>query len=213
MYRIIPKINCSTPDIKSKALIELKNTCIQCNGCALAKTRTSVVFADGCSNAPIMLIGEAPGADEDATGIPFVGRAGQLLNTFLKEAGLNRENNIYICNTVKCRPPQNRVPTNEEKSACKAYLLGQIAIVQPKIILLCGATAAETFIKEDFRVTQLRGKWLNIFDKIETMVIFHPSYLLRNQSEEENSPRWLFRKDLLNIKRKLIEIENKNGSN
>lgn len=208
MHHAIPKVICATPKIKELALKELENTCKQCNGCNLAVTRTSVVFADGNPDAKIMLIGEAPGADEDTVGKPFIGKAGQLLNQFLADAGFDRHNDIYICNTVKCRPPQNRVPSNEEKSACKAYLYGQIAIIKPKIILLCGATAAELFIKEDFRVTELRGKWLNIFDNIDTMVIFHPSYLLRNHSFEEGTPRWLMAKDLLNIRRKLIELEN-----
>lgn len=211
MHHAIPKVICATPEIKELALNELENTCKQCNGCALFDTRTSVVFSDGNPSAKIMLIGEAPGADEDSIGVPFVGKAGQLLNQFLIDAGLDRQKDIYICNTVKCRPPQNRVPTNEEKAACKAYLYGQIAIVNPKIILLCGATAAELFIKEEFRVTELRGKWLNVFDNVDTMVIYHPSYLLRNHSMEEGTPRWFMAKDLLNIKRKLIEIEKENG--
>ena len=207
MHQSIPNIKCATSEIKAKSLTELENTCKQCNCCKLANTRTSTVFSDGNPDAKIMIIGEAPGADEDATGIPFVGKAGMLLNQFLTDAGISREKDIYICNTVKCRPPQNRVPSNEEKSACKSYLLGQIAIVKPKIILLCGATAAELFIKEDFRVTEIRGKWLNIFNNTETMVIYHPSYLLRNHSTEEGTPRWYMAKDLLNIKRKLLEIE------
>lgn len=208
---LIPNINCTTK-IKEKTLNELKNVCNQCKSCQLAQTRTSVVFSDGSSNAPIMLIGEAPGADEDQTGVPFVGKAGQLLNTFFRDVGLDREKDIYICNTVKCRPPQNRVPTNEEKSICKIYLLGQIAIVKPKIVLLCGSIAAESFIKDEFKVSEIRGKWLNIFKDTDTMVIYHPSYLLRNHSTEEGSPRWLMTKDLMNIKRKLMEIEKINGT-
>ena len=210
MRSSLPKINCARPEIKAKALLELKNTCSQCNGCSLASTRTSVVFSDGNSNANVMLIAEAPGIDEDACGIPFVGKSGQVLDKFLQDAGIDRNNDLYICNVVKCRPPQNRVPSNQEISACKSYLLGQIAIVKPKVILLCGTVAAETFIKEDFKVSEIRGKWLNIFNDIDTMVIYHPSYLLRNHSTEENSPRWLMTKDLLNIKRKLIEIEKRN---
>ena len=115
MKHLIVDINCKSGDVKQKALKELQNVCNQCRACELYKTRTSVVFADGNPDAKIMLIGEAPGADEDMTGTPFVGRAGQLLNTFLKEAGFDREKDFYICNTIKCRPPQNRVPSNEEK--------------------------------------------------------------------------------------------------
>lgn len=208
MNHLLSNISCESAEIKERALKELKNICAQCKACELHKTRTSTVFSDGSANAKIMLIGEAPGADEDATGTPFVGRAGQLLNTFLAEAGIDRKNELYICNTLKCRPPQNRVPSNEEKLACQAYLMGQISIIKPKIILLCGATAANSFIEQEFKISQIRGKWLNIFDDIEVMAIFHPSYLLRNHSLEQGSPRWLMKKDLVNIKNKLKEIEN-----
>ena len=210
MQKLLKNINCNSPIIKEQTLNELKNVCSQCKACELHKTRTTTVFSDGSANAQIMLIGEAPGADEDATGTPFVGRAGQLLNMFLKEANIDRKNDLYICNTIKCRPPQNRVPTNQEKAACRNYLIGQISIIKPKIILLCGATAAHSFIEEEFKISQLRGKWLNIFDDIEVMAIFHPSYLLRNHSTEEGSPRWLMKKDLENVKKKLSEISSSN---
>ena len=206
MKHLLVDVNCADNDIKAKALKELKNICEQCRACELCKTRTSTVFSDGSPSAPIMLIGEAPGADEDASGIPFVGRAGQLLNQFLEEAGLSRKNDLYICNTIKCRPPQNRVPTQEEKLACQAYLMGQISVVKPKIILLCGSTAVQSFVEQDFKISMLRGKWLNIFDNIEVMAIFHPSYLLRNHSTDTGSPRWLMKKDLQNVKAKLDEI-------
>ncbi len=206
MKHLLVDVNCADNDIKSKALKELKNICEQCRACELCKTRTSTVFSDGSPSAPIMLIGEAPGADEDASGIPFVGRAGQLLNQFLEEAGLSRKNDLYICNTIKCRPPQNRVPTQEEKLACQGYLMGQISVVKPKIILLCGSTAVQSFVEQDFKISMLRGKWLNIFDNIEVMAIFHPSYLLRNHSTDTGSPRWLMKKDLQNVKAKLDEI-------
>ncbi len=209
MKHLLTEVHCETPEVKQQTLKELKNVCEQCKACELSKTKTCTVFSDGSANAEIMLIGEAPGADEDATGTPFVGRAGQLLNVFLEEAGISRKNDLYICNTIKCRPPQNRVPTNEEKTACQSYLAAQISIVKPKIILLCGATAANSFIEEDFKISQIRGRWLNLFDDIETMVIFHPSYLLRNHSLEEGSPRWLMKKDLKNIKNKLEELQEK----
>lgn len=206
MNHLLTSINCESADIKRKALKELKNVCEQCRACELHKTRTSTVFSDGNPDAKIMLIGEAPGADEDASGIPFVGRAGQLLNQFLEEAQIDRKKDLYICNTLKCRPPQNRVPSNEEKLACQAYLTGQISIVKPKIILLCGATAANSFIDQEFKISLIRGKWLNIFEDIDTMAIFHPSYLLRNHSLEQGSPRWLMKKDLQTVKNKLLEI-------
>lgn len=210
---LIPKVICNTSTIKTKALIELENVCKQCKSCQLAESRTGIAFANGLPDSPIMLIGEAPGTEEDLIGKPIAGKAGQLLNDFFIEAGINIEKDVYICNTVKCKTPQNRVPTNEEKAICKIYLLGQIAIVKPKIILLCGSTAAESFIKDDFKLSDIRGKWLNIFNDIDTMAIFHPSYLLRNHSTDEGSPRWLLKKDLLSIKRKLLEVEKTNESN
>ncbi len=206
MNHLLTQIECKSKEIKVAALKELKNVCQQCRACELYKTRTCVVFSDGSPDAKIMLIGEAPGADEDATGKPFVGRAGQLLNQFLVESGIDRQKDLYICNTLKCRPPQNRVPTNEEKQACQAYLFGQISIVKPRIILLCGTTAAQSFIEQDIKISSIRGKWLNIFEHIETMAIFHPSYLLRNHSTEIGSPRWLMKNDLMNVKNKLLEI-------
>ena len=186
-----------------QSLKEIQNVCEQCKACDLHKTRNHVVFSDGNPTADIMLIGEAPGADEDATGTPFVGRAGKLLNEMLAEAGFLRKEDFYICNTIKCRPPQNRQPEREEKAACEVYLKAQISLVKPKIILLCGATAASSFIDEEFKVTQIRGMWLNIFEGIESMVILHPSYLLRNHSEEQGSPRWFTKRDLENVKKKL----------
>ncbi len=206
MEHLLTNVKCKTAEQKEAVLKELKNVCSQCKACELCKTRTCTVFSDGSADAKIMLIGEAPGADEDATGTPFVGRAGQLLNTFLEEAGFDRKKDLYICNTIKCRPPQNRVPTNEEKAACQTYLTAQISTVAPKIILLCGSTAANSFINEDFKISQIRGKWLNIFENIEVMAIFHPSYLLRNHSLEQGSPRWLMKKDLENVKKKLDEL-------
>ena len=128
------------------------------------------------------------------------------MNEFFDKAGISRTNQIYIANTIKCRPPQNRVPSHEEKIACRAYLDAQIAVVKPKIILLCGATAAQSFIEEDFKISQVRGKWLNIFDDIDAMVIFHPSYLLRNHSTEQGSPRWFMMRDLEAVKKRLAAL-------
>lgn len=189
-----------TPDIKESSINEVKNVCLQCVSCDLSKTRNHVVFSDGKSYAPIMLIGEAPGADEDASGIPFVGRAGRLLNDLLKETGINRENDLYICNTVKCRPPENRVPTDEEKQICSHYLMAQINIVRPKIIVLCGATAAKSFLGKDLKISEIRGQWFKVLNEIPATVIFHPSYLLRNHSLDEGSPRCVTKQDLVKIK-------------
>ena len=108
-------------ELKELSLLEIRNVCSQCSNCSLGKGRTNIVFSDGYANAPVMLIGEAPGADEDASGIPFVGRAGKLLNSFLEECGISREKDLYVCNTIKCRPPENREPKPEEKNACEKY--------------------------------------------------------------------------------------------
>ncbi len=186
--------------VKEEELEKIKSECNNCKKCSLGITRTNIVFSDGNPNAKILLIGEAPGADEDATGTPFVGRAGKLLTKLIEECGMLRKNDFYICNTVKCRPPENRVPTDEEKELCKNYLLNQIKIVQPKVIVLCGATSAKSFLGNKIKISQIRGQWYKLFNNIDATVIFHPSYLLRNHSEAEGSPRWLTKQDLYKIK-------------
>lgn len=185
---------------KSIELEKIKHTCEKCTKCDLGKTRNKIVFSDGDPDAKILLIGEAPGADEDATGTPFVGRAGKLLTKLIEDCGFSRKKDFYICNTVKCRPPENRVPTDEEKQLCENYLLEQIKIVNPKVIVLCGATSAKSFLGNKIKISQIRGKWFKIFDNLDATVIFHPSYLLRNHSESEGAPRWLTKQDLVKIK-------------
>ena len=130
---------------KEIQLNELKNSVEKCKKCQLCETRNRTVFSDGCAIAPIMFIGEAPGDNEDKTGIPFIGRAGQLLRSFLFEVGFTQDD-FYIANTIKCRPPKNRKPTKEEKEACKEYLEKQIELINPEVIALVGATALESFI-------------------------------------------------------------------
>lgn len=175
---------------------KLKN----CTKCPLHCTRTNVVISDGSVFADIMLIGEAPGADEDKTGIPFVGRAGKLLNEFLIKAGLDRKKDLYIANTVKCRPPENRKPTKEEKIACEDNLKKQIDMVKPKVIILCGATAMESFIKDKkLTISKARGQVFDL-NGIKLVPIFHPSYLLRQHSIQKGSPRDLMLEDLKMVK-------------
>lgn len=175
---------------------KLKN----CTKCPLHCTRTNVVISDGSVSADIMLIGEAPGADEDKTGIPFVGRAGKLLNEFLIKAGLDRKKDLYIANTVKCRPPENRKPTKEEKIACEDNLKKQIDMVKPKVIILCGATAMESFIKDKkLTISKARGQVFDL-NSIKLVPIFHPSYLLRQHSIQKGSPRDLMLEDLKMVK-------------
>ena len=175
---------------------KLKN----CTKCPLHCTRTNVVISDGSVSADIMLIGEAPGADEDKTGIPFVGRAGKLLNEFLIKAGLDRKKDLYIANRVKCRPPENRKPTKEEKIACEDNLKKQIDMVKPKVIILCGATAMESFIKDKkLTISKARGQVFDL-NGIKLVPIFHPSYLLRQHSIQKGSPRDLMLEDLKMVK-------------
>lgn len=187
-----------------KKLEKLIKKCNECKSCELHKTRNNIVFADGNpETASIVLIGEAPGENEDLQGIPFVGRAGKLLNEFLEKAGISRENDLYIINTVKCRPPKNRVPAPQEKQACSEFLIEQIKIINPKVILLCGATALKSFITTKEPISKIRGQLLEINidgTKYQAMPIFHPSYLLRNHSTLENSPRDLMLKDLKKVK-------------
>ena len=156
----------------------LKQDCMACRGCALADTRTNVVFGDGAEDAEILLIGEGPGQHEDEQGVPFVGRAGQLLDDMLEIIGLDRTK-VYIANVVKCRPPQNRDPLNVEQEACRPWLDRQIALVNPKIIVCLGRIAAMALIREDFRITREHGQWFDR-DGRRLMATYHPSALLRD---------------------------------
>ena len=190
--------------MKKEKLEELRGKCDNCLKCELGKTRINIVFSDGNpESAKAILIGEAPGENEDKTGTPFVGRAGKLLNEFLEKAGISRADDLYIINTVKCRPPQNRVPTDEEKACCSEYLLKQIEIVNPNVLIFCGATALKSFYPKKTPISKIRGEvlQLEIGGKLrKCMPIFHPSYLLRYHSLEEGSPRDLMLKDLKKIK-------------
>lgn len=184
-----------------KELEEIKKRCNNCQKCPLAKTRTNVVFSDGKANSSLMLIGEAPGFYEDQKGLPFVGKAGQLLDKIFQSVGLSREKDVYICNTIKCRPPDNRDPMPEEKVACREYLDAQIEILKPKIILLCGRIALNSMLDTPFGITKVRGKWFEGPNGAKMMPILHPSYLLRNDSREKGSPKWLMWQDIQEIKK------------
>lgn len=183
-----------------KELDEIKQKCLNCQGCDLAKSRTNVVFSDGVPNHKIMLIGEAPGYWEDVKGIPFVGKAGQLLDKILASVGFTRKD-IYICNTIKCRPHENRNPLPEEKQACYKYLEKQLDILRPKIILVCGNVALNTMLPAERGITRARGKWFDGPYGAKMMPIFHPSYLLRNDSRQKGSPKWLMWQDIQEIRR------------
>ena len=187
------------------SLDQLKETVCNCQKCPLAPTRTNVVVERGDRQAKILIIGEAPGEQEDLSGLPFVGKSGQLLDKILESVGFDTSKDIYICNTVKCRPPNNRVPTDIETTTCKPYLLEQIRLVDPKIILLTGATSLKSILGEKLGITKVRGQWYEWEGRL-VMPIFHPSYLLRNQSREQGSPKWLTWQDVKAIKAKYLEI-------
>jgi DNA polymerase len=178
--------------------------CLRCSACELAATRHKVVVGRGNPVAPLMLIGEAPGAQEDQSGVPFKGRSGQALDRLLIEAGFNVDEDIYICNAVKCRPPSNRRPKKNELQACRPWLDMQIALVNPAVIVLTGATAVEALLGTKAAMTQLRGKWQS-WQGRSVMPIFHPAYLLRHAPTKEGGPVELTRQDLSAVRTRLCE--------
>lgn len=188
-------------------LEKVKAKCENCRKCSLGSTRTKLVFSGGVPNNKLMLIGEAPGYWEDQKGEPFVGKAGQLLDKIFASVGLSRQKDVYICNTQKCRPPDNRNPLPEEKEACREYLDMQDGTLRPKIILLCGGVAVQSFIEGAKGITRVRGQWFDGPYGSKMMPIFHPSYLLRNDSREKGSPKWLMWQDIQEIKRAYDALE------
>ena len=183
----------------------LASHCRGCQRCELAASRTHVVVSRGSQQAPIVIIGEGPGQQEDEQGLPFVGKSGQLLEKILAAVRLDTERDVYICNIVKCRPPGNRVPSADEMAACRGYLLEQIRLVDPKIILLTGATAVKGITGEKKGITKIRGQWMEWEGRL-CMPIFHPAYLLRNPSRQKGSPKWLMWQDIQAVKEKLDEL-------
>lgn len=179
---------------------ELQEQCNICDKCALGEKRINMVFGEGNPKAKLMFIGEAPGADEDRTGRPFVGRAGQLFEKGVKALDLNREKDFYIANICKCRPNRNRTPYEEEAKMCIPYLRNQVALIKPKIIVCLGATALKYIIGKDWRITRDRGKWMERKGCFLTCT-FHPSAVLRDESKKSS-----FWNDLKNIKSKYEEI-------
>lgn len=178
---------------------ELKKECLHCRACSLAETRTHVVFGVGAPDAEVLFIGEAPGANEDMQGEPFVGRAGKLLDDMLAMIGLDRSR-IYITNSVKCRPPQNRDPLNTEKDACHGYLVRQLQLMQPKIIVCLGRISAMEIIKPDFKITQEHGQFFER-DGIQMTALYHPAALLRDPHKKPETFE-----DLKRLQAKIREI-------
>ncbi len=177
----------------------LRQECLSCRACPLAETRQRVVFGVGREDAEVMFIGEAPGANEDIQGEPFVGRGGKLLDDMLKMIGLDRSR-IYITNSVKCRPPENRDPLNTEKDACRGFLQRQRALMKPKIIVCLGRISAMELIKEDFKISQEHGKFFEK-DGCLMMAMYHPAALLRSPARKPESFE-----DLKKLQAKIREI-------
>jgi DNA polymerase len=186
-------------EIKVKNWDELEAECLSCRKCALADTRTNVVFGDGNRQAEVMFVGEGPGEQEDLTGKPFVGRAGKLLDDMMAIIDLDRTR-VFIGNMVKCRPPQNRDPLNVEQEACIGYLRNQVALIRPKIIVCLGRVAAMKLIREDFKITREHGQW---FQKagVWMTALYHPAALLRDPRKRPDTFE-----DLKSIQAKIREI-------
>lgn len=184
----------------SSPLSDLAAACEACRGCPLGSSRQQAVVGRGNPLAPVMLIGEAPGADEDACGLPFVGRSGRLLDALLSDAGLASDDDLYICNVIKCRPPGNRRPNPQELASCRPWLEQQIRLVDPTVILLAGATALAAVLGIRAGITRLRGQWRMDDSPLLRgrwlMPILHPSYLLRHGSMAPEGPRQLTASDL-----------------
>ena len=179
---------------------ELKAQCGSCTRCPLCETRHNVVFGVGQEQADVMFIGEGPGEQEDLQGIPFVGPAGKLLDDMLSIIDLYRQENCYIANIVKCRPPRNRDPMETEQDACIRYLYDQMALVQPKIIVCLGRIAAKRLIDPEYRITRQHGQWVQK-NGIWITAIYHPSALLRDVSKRPETFE-----DLLSIREKIKEV-------
>jgi DNA polymerase len=164
--------------VKDDTLLKIREDIGDCTRCKLHRGRNKIVFGDGNPKARLVFVGEAPGADEDKQGIPFVGRAGKLLTQMIEAMGLKRED-VYICNVVKCRPPDNRKPEDDEVSTCSPYLLRQLDVIEPKVLLCLGAVAAQTLLATHRGISQFRGEWMD-WHGHKLMATYHPAYLLRN---------------------------------
>jgi len=189
------------------SLAELAAAVASFEGCGLKRTATNTVFADGNEKAAVMVIGEAPGADEDRLGRPFVGRSGQLLDRMLAAIGLSRAENVYITNILFWRPPGNRKPTEAEIAACLPFVWRHIALLAPRILVLCGGTATSALLGRAEGITKLRGRWFDLAlpgseRVIPTLTTYHPSFLLRAPARK--SEAW---RDILNLKLKLDSLK------
>ena len=187
------------------SLKKLNSECVECTSCNLSETRKNVVVGKGNESAQVVIIGEGPGEQEDITGLPFVGRAGKMLDTALSSVDIDPLEDCYITNIVKCRPPNNRKPSAVESEACMPWLNEQVNLLKPKIIILAGSTAVQSFLGINEPISKIRGQWIEK-DNIKYMPIFHPSYLLRNPSKNKGKPKWLTWQDLKKVKKELNSI-------
>lgn len=185
---------------------DLEKSILECKKCRLCTNRTNIVFGQGNKKARLMFIGEGPGADEDRQGIPFVGKAGQLMNNAFQALEINRED-VYIANIVKCRPPSNRVPEDDEAQTCLNYLRNQVILIKPKIIVLLGSTALKNILGKEYGITAVRGNWMEK-NGIKYMPTWHPAALLRDENKKIE-----FWQDLKEVKKYIdnnIDWEGKN---
>ena len=180
----------------------LQNECSSCVKCSLSSTRNNVVFGRGNPHSKLFVIGEGPGQQEDEQGLAFVGRAGKMLDSTFLSVGIDTNEDCYISNIVKCRPPNNRKPLANEVKECLPWLSEQIEMIKPKVIVLAGSTAVQSYLNIDEPISKLRGKWI-VKEEIKYMPIFHPSYLLRNPSKEKGKPKWLTWQDLKKVKKEI----------
>ena len=183
----------------------LQNECSTCVKCSLSTTRKNVVFGRGNPNSKLFVVGEGPGQQEDEQGLAFVGRAGKMLDSVFLSVGIDTNEDCYISNIVKCRPPNNRKPLANEVKECLLWLNEQIELIKPKVIVLAGSTAVQSYLNIDEPISKLRGKWI-VKEDIKYMPIFHPSYLLRNPSKEKGKPKWLTWQDLKKVKKEINSV-------
>lgn len=180
------------PAYKAQTLEDLRQAVLDFEGCALKKTATNTVFSDGPSNASVMIVGEAPGADEDRIGKPFVGMSGQLLDKMLSTIGISREKNLYITNMLPWRPPGNRPPTTDELALCLPFVEKHIALIQPQCLILVGGTSAKALLNTKSGIIRLRGIWTDYKNQfmgkpVKALPIYHPAYLLRSPSNKRKA--------------------------
>lgn len=191
-----PKVPQSSVVIRGETLDEIRTELGECTRCKLCKGRKQIVFGSGNPRAELVFVGEAPGEEEDKQGVPFVGAAGQLLTKMIEAMKFSRDT-VYICNVVKCRPPNNRNPEPDEIESCEPFLRAQLRVIKPKVIVALGKFAAQTLLREDTAITRLRGQWRK-YEGIDLMPTFHPAYLLR--SPEEKKKTWM---DLQEVMKRL----------